>query len=122
MKLRAAEEATSSQAPREHGCLSGRNKRMKNKSCAANAAAFWSPAMFACSGAILLGAALLCGPATAGPDPAAAGPANPATEAPARGELEEIVVTAEKRDSTVQATPISMTALSSNDLAEQNIV
>ena len=62
------------------------------------------------------------GPAAA--DPAAAGPsASPAGEsAPARGnDLEEIVVTAEKRDSTVQATPISMSALSSSDLAEQNI-
>ena len=37
------------------------------------------------------------------------------------GQLEEIVVTAEKRESTVQATPISMTALSGSDLAEQNI-
>jgi outer membrane receptor protein involved in Fe transport len=35
--------------------------------------------------------------------------------------LEEIVVTAEKRDSTVQATPIAMTALSSNDLLQENI-
>jgi outer membrane receptor protein involved in Fe transport len=62
------------------------------------------------------------GPAAA--DPATAGPsASPAGEsAPARGnELEEIVVTAEKRESTVQATAISMTALSSNDLAEQNV-
>ena len=35
--------------------------------------------------------------------------------------LEEIVVTAEKRDSTVQATAISITALSSADLSQQNI-
>ncbi len=35
--------------------------------------------------------------------------------------LEEIIVTAEKRESTVQATPIAMTALSADDLAEQNI-
>ena len=43
--------------------------------------------------------------------------------APAKsgGELEEIVVTAEKRESTVQATAISLTALSAGDLAQQNI-
>jgi outer membrane receptor protein involved in Fe transport len=35
--------------------------------------------------------------------------------------LEEIVVTAEKRDSTVQATPIAITALSAGDLAQENI-
>src|ERR1700688_2656405 len=35
--------------------------------------------------------------------------------------LEEIVVTAEKREPTVQATPIAMTALSAGDLTEQNI-
>src|SRR5258708_3682300 len=38
-----------------------------------------------------------------------------------RGGLEEIVVTAEKRESTVQATPIAMTALSSADLLQENI-
>jgi iron complex outermembrane receptor protein len=37
------------------------------------------------------------------------------------GGLEEIVVTAEKRESTVQATPIAMTALSSADLLQENI-
>ncbi|HMK84413.1 MAG TPA: TonB-dependent receptor [Steroidobacteraceae bacterium] len=44
-----------------------------------------------------------------------------ATPAKGGGELEEIVVTAEKRESTVQATPIAMTALSAGDLSEQNI-
>src|SRR5712664_3909188 len=37
------------------------------------------------------------------------------------GGLEEIVVTAEKRESTVQATPIAMTALSAGDLTKENI-
>ena len=41
--------------------------------------------------------------------------------APGETGLEEIVVTAEKRDSTVQATAISITALSSADLAQENI-
>jgi iron complex outermembrane receptor protein len=35
--------------------------------------------------------------------------------------LEEIIVTAEKRESTVQATPIAMTALSAGDLSQENI-
>jgi iron complex outermembrane receptor protein len=50
-----------------------------------------------------------------------AAPANnpPATE---NSGLEEIVVTAEKRESTVQATAISITALSATDLAQENIV
>src|ERR1700761_477359 len=69
-----------------------------------------------CAMASLL--AVLAAPVQA--DPAAAGP--PSTAAPERqGELEEITVTAEKRDSTVQATPISLTAVTGNDLAEQNI-
>ena len=38
-----------------------------------------------------------------------------------QGGLEEIVVTAEKRESTVQATPIAMTALSAGDLSQENI-
>src|SRR5258708_11156655 len=38
-----------------------------------------------------------------------------------QGGLEEIVVTAEKRESTVQATPIAMTALSAGDLTGENI-
>jgi outer membrane receptor protein involved in Fe transport len=90
---------------------------MKNALCAADTAAFLASSILS----TLLGAALFCGAAIA--DPAGpANPANPATPAPAaRGELEEIVVTAEKRESTVQATPIAMTALSAGDLTEQNI-
>ena len=90
---------------------------MRRKSCAAQAA---PPSRVSSLFAIVC-ALLICAPAFADPEPG--GPAaSPAGEAPARGnDLEEIVVTAEKRDSTVQATPISMTALSSSDLAEQNI-
>jgi iron complex outermembrane receptor protein len=65
----------------------------------------------------LMGAITLAAPALAAPAPAAAG----STPAENNGGLEEIVVTAEKRESTVQATPIAMTALSAGDLAEQNI-
>lgn len=70
----------------------------------------------------ILCAGWFCAPAFADPA-AAAGPAAPAEAAPPRaaGDLDEIVVTAEKRDSTVQATPISMTALSGADLAEKNV-
>ena len=94
---------------------------MLKTSCAAHAAAFLSPyALLVSLATALLGGALPCAPAVA--DPAAAGPA---AEAPPtaenKNELEEIVVTAEKRESTVQATPISITALSANDLAAQNI-
>src|SRR6202790_1905471 len=49
--------------------------------------------------------------------------APPAGNTPAENAgLEEIIVTAEKRESTVQATAISMTALSAGDLAQENIV
>ena len=94
---------------------------MNNKSRAANSAAVMSPnALLTSLSAALLAAAMLSGSAIA--DPAAAGPAAPG-EAPAKGgELEEIIVTAEKRESTVQATPIAMTALSSSDLAQENII
>ena len=44
------------------------------------------------------------------------------TAAAGRNELSEIVVTAEKRASTVQETPISMTALTGDALAQQGIV
>src|ERR1700686_4567359 len=61
--------------------------------------------------------ALLCAASLSGSAWAA-----PAGNAPAENTgLEEIIVTAEKRESTVQATPIAMTALSAGDLAEQNI-
>ena len=46
--------------------------------------------------------------------PASAGGGNEAS-----GSLEEIVVTAEKRNSTVQETPISMTAISGDQLMRQ---
>jgi iron complex outermembrane receptor protein len=63
--------------------------------------------------------AVLCTPALAddGPAPAAAA----TTTAPSGKELEEVVVTAEKRESTVQETPISMSALSAAQLQNQNI-
>ena len=57
--------------------------------------------------------------------PAFAAPAGaPAAAATSKvgGELDEIVVTAEKRESTVQATPISISALSAEDLATQNVL
>ena len=48
--------------------------------------------------------------------------AAPAGNAPGENTgLEEIIVTAEKRESTVQATPIAMTALSAGDLSQENI-
>src|ERR1700722_12998003 len=65
----------------------------------------------------------LSGNAMATPDPAARAPATSSAPTPAKGggELDEIVVTAEKRESTVQATAISMTALSGADLAVQDV-
>jgi len=62
--------------------------------------------------------ALLCAATLSGSSLAA-----PAGNTPAENNtgLEEIIVTAEKRESTVQATPIAMTALSAGALTEQNI-
>ncbi len=64
--------------------------------------------------------ALLCAMTLSGA--ALAAPASGPTATKGGGDLEEIVVTAEKRDSTVQATAISITALSAGDLAQENIV
>jgi iron complex outermembrane receptor protein len=65
----------------------------------------------------LMVSALLCGLTLSGTALAA-----PAGNAPAENTgLEEIIVTAEKRESTVQATPIAMTALSAGDLSQENI-
>src|ERR1700676_3465903 len=63
-------------------------------------------------------AAALCVLALSGPALAAPAGNTPAENSPG---LEEIIVTAEKRESTGQATPIAMTALSAGDLAEQNV-
>ena len=45
-----------------------------------------------------------------------------AAETVAAGQLEDIVVTAEKREATVQATPISLSALSADDLVAKNLL
>jgi iron complex outermembrane recepter protein len=82
---------------------------MKQVLCAADARAGFRTSLVAA----LLSAAALSGTAWA------ASPASTPTEQ--NTGLEEIVVTAEKRESTVQATPIAMTALSAGDLSEQNI-
>src|SRR5277367_6761270 len=91
---------------------------MKQVLCAADARAGIRASMvFA-----LLCAATLSGPALAEPA-GPAGPATPSGTAPTENSpgLEEIVVTAEKRESTVQATAISITALSATDLQQENI-
>ncbi len=62
---------------------------------------------------------LICASALSGWASAAAAGGTPAEN---NTGLEEIVVTAEKRDSTVQATAISITALSAGDLAQENIL
>src|SRR5882672_1549396 len=58
----------------------------------------------------------LCAPALASDAAAAAGSTGSGPG------LDEVVVTAEKRESTVQATAISMTALTGADLAQQNVL
>ncbi len=82
---------------------------MKRVLCAADARAGFRMSLVAA----LLSAATFSGTVLG------ASPANTPTEQ--NTGLEEIVVTAEKRESTVQATPIAMTALSAGDLSEQNV-
>jgi iron complex outermembrane receptor protein len=85
---------------------------MKQLLCAADARAGIRASMIV---------ALLCAATLSGA--AFAAPAAPSGNTPAENNpgLEEIVVTAEKRESTVQATPISITALSATDLQQENI-
>src|SRR6202789_4642263 len=92
---------------------------MKQVLCAADAREKFRASMIAA----LVCAMALSGPAMAAPDPAAGARAASGASTPAKGggELDEIVVTAEKRESTVQATAISMTALSGADLSMQYI-
>jgi outer membrane receptor protein involved in Fe transport len=69
--------------------------------------------------AALIPLALAAGPAFGD---AAAGPASaPAGAKPESGELQEVLITAEKRVETVQETPISVSALTSTDLLSKNI-
>jgi iron complex outermembrane recepter protein len=97
-------------------------KYMKKLLCPADAAALLPRSiLFALLGAALGGIALSSSPALADPAAAAAGPSTSPTPAKGGGELDEIIVTAEKRESTVQATPIAITALSAGDLLDQNI-
>jgi iron complex outermembrane recepter protein len=99
-------------------CLLQGDLYMKKGLCAADALGKIRASMVSA----LFCAAALSGPAmadlAAGP---AGGPAGGAPAAKGGGELEEIVVTAEKRDSTVQATAISITALNTDDLQMQGI-
>lgn len=69
--------------------------------------------------AVLAGLAIFATPALAndaGPEPQASGKSSGGG-----GELQEVVVTAEKRSETIQATPISVSALTDVQLERQNI-
>src|SRR5579863_9877305 len=69
--------------------------------------------------AAMMGSWALCASAWAGP--AGADSVGPGTQPQPEQELQEIVVTAEKRESTVQKTPISITAISGADLQAQGL-
>src|SRR6195256_6711577 len=66
-------------------------------------------------GATIIGACVLAGTARADQGAAQSGSGTAAAGAPAQT-LEEVVVTAEKRESTRQKTPISVTAIEGTDL------
>jgi outer membrane receptor protein involved in Fe transport len=85
------------------------DSRMRTMLCAADAGAKRVGTSIA---AVLILAATFDRPALAAPAASASGE---------NTGLDEIVVTAEKRNSTVQATPIAMTALSGADLLQENI-
>ncbi len=75
-------------------------------------------ARHASKGFWLGGAAAL---ALAAPAYAAPAPAQPAPDQPAPGQVEEAIVTAQKRAENVQKVPIAITALSSQELERRNI-
>jgi iron complex outermembrane receptor protein len=92
---------------------------MKNKSCAARAAAFPFPALFALWSATLLGVAsapaAFAAPSAADPGAAAAAPAA------ADETLNDIVVTAQRKAERLQDVGISVTALSSDQLQKMDV-
>src|SRR5437868_14764308 len=71
-------------------------------------------------GATIIGASVLAGTARADQGAAQSGPGTAPAGAPAQT-LEEVVVTAEKRESTVQKTPISVTAIEGTVLQAQGV-
>src|SRR5437879_10689932 len=71
-------------------------------------------------GATIIGACVLAGAARADQGAAQSGSGTAPAGAPAQT-LEEVVVTAEKRESTVQKTPISVTAIEGTALQAQGV-
>src|SRR5450755_3552593 len=104
-----SDDLPSQSTSRSRFCLTVGRFVMKKMLCAADACGRFRASM---------AAALLCAAPFAAPALAATPSSTPSDS---NTGLEEIIVTAEKRESTVQATPIAMTALSAGDLAEQNI-
>jgi iron complex outermembrane receptor protein len=105
---KSADVSRLNRGSRSRFCLFQGDSYMKQVLCAADALVGFRASMVS---------ALLCAATLGGPAWAA-----PAGSTPAENTgLEEIIVTAEKRESTVQATPISMTALSAGDLLQENI-